>query len=259
MTKPAPRRVDDEEDEDSAVSRKRATSPWVIAVPLAAAVAMLAFWAGRHGAVEKKEDSKPAVAATPAGPDASVAGPSEPALADLVPVPKVPARLPTPRADPTPAPSVVPPKADPAAPTAMAKGEPAILEIAVDPPVDVAIDGRAAGRTPLKADVAVGAHKLTFTDAALGVQLVRAVKAKPGVNSVSFSLGRGSVTVACPAGAEVRIDNRVVGTTPLAAPINVMAGNHRIQVSKGGARWQQVFSVEDGERMNFDVEIQGDP
>ncbi|MBI5544550.1 MAG: protein kinase, partial [Deltaproteobacteria bacterium] len=104
---PRPRR----EDEHGAASRPaKTTSPWLIALPLAAAAAGLAFWYGRHGQPQpqKIDYPKPSPVVMVAGPDAAL---EESALAPLVP----PAPAPT----PTPA-AVVLAKADPAPEPALA-------------------------------------------------------------------------------------------------------------------------------------------
>ncbi len=132
----------------------------------------------------------------------------------------------------------------------------ATLEIATSPALLVAVDGQAAGRAPVTAPVAAGRHRLTLSEPSLGVQLVRTVEAKPGANRLSFSVGKGAVTVEAPDGCAVRIDGRVVGTTPLGGPVSVFEGSHRIQVKLGAAIWQQAFRLQDGEQMRFDVEAE---
>lgn len=247
-------RVEEPEPEDEKPA-KRSVSPWAIAVPAFLLVGGGAYWMGQRSQ-PPPEPPKPVAAAGPdaaAEPVAEAAGPDASAeVAALVPPPRPgkppkPGRpAPEPAADPTPPPLPTP--------SATAKA-PAVLDIAVDPPVSVSVDGRPAGKTPLQVEVTPGAHRLVFSDPSQGIHVVKNVKAKPGANAISFSIGRGAVTIDCPAGAEVRVDGRVVGTTPLPGPVPVTEGNHRIQVSKGGASWQQAFSVGAGETMNFDVQI----
>ena len=98
---------------------------------------------------------------------------------------------------------------------------------------------------------------MRLSEPSLGVKMVKSVRATPGHNLVSFNIGRGAVAVNCPPGAEVRIDGRLAGTTPLSGSIPVSEGDHVIQVSKGGQKWQQGFSVGDGETMSFEVQIGG--
>jgi hypothetical protein len=172
---------------------------------------------------------KPTAVARPASPD------------PVRPEPKV-------KAAPAPAPLADLPPLRPEIPT---------LEVVVDPPVTVAIDGRVVGRSPLKTEVPTGTHKVTLTDPAQGLSLVRTVNVKPGANKLALKLGRGQVTVSAPAGAEVRIDGRVIGQAPLPGPVPVVEGSHRIQVNVNGARWQQAFTLGDNETMNFEVETHG--
>jgi serine/threonine protein kinase len=69
-------------------------------------------------------------------------------------------------------------------------------------------------------------------------------------------LGTGTVTVNAPDGCEVRIDGRLVGTAPLEGPVTVFEGKHRIQVSSGGARWRQAFSITNGGSVTADVHFE---
>jgi serine/threonine-protein kinase len=130
----------------------------------------------------------------------------------------------------------------------------ATLEVATTPALAVSVDGKLVGRAPVSLAIAPGRHRLTLADPALGIQLVRNVQAKPGENRLAITVGKGTVTINAPSGCEVRVDGRVVGRTPLAAPLPVFEGSHRVQVSMGAAIWQQAFNLADGEHMTFDVE-----
>ncbi len=244
------------------------STPWIAVVPVMAIGIGAAYWMGKSS---QQPPAGPPAAASASAADAA-AGPvavrppevAVPAVAEAdarppeVAVASKPARPAEPRpAQPRPAAdrSTPTPSPKPAPKAAAAK---AVLDISVEPAVNVSIDGKPAGRTPLQAEVTVGTHRLAFTDASQGISIVKNVRARPGTNTISFSIGRGTVTVSCPPGAEVRIDGRVVGVTPLKGPVSVVEGTHRIQVSKSGAKWQQVFEVGDGERMDFEVEISGE-
>jgi hypothetical protein len=241
--RPTPERVaepDDEEDEDEE-PRTKGLSPWAVVVPLMVVAVGVAFWFGKHSQPEKFDYKPPAAA----GLDAARVAVVEPPDAEAVAAVEPPVAPPIPTPTPKPAPVAI-------------KPVPATLELTTEPPLNVSIDGKPAGKTPLQTEVSVGPHRLTFSDPELSLRVVRKINAKPGNNPFSLTLGKGSVTVTCPPGAEVRIDKKTVGTTPLAGPVPVFEGEHRIQVSKGSAKWQQDFTVGADERMNFEVEITGD-
>ena len=130
------------------------------------------------------------------------------------------------------------------------------LEIVTEPALAVSVDGKVVGRAPVNAAVTPGRHRVTLSDPSRGIQLVRTVQAKPGANKLAVTVGKGAVRVDAPSGCEVRIDGRVVGKTPLEGPVPVFEGSHRIQVKLGAATWQQAFSLQDGEQMQFDVEAE---
>jgi serine/threonine-protein kinase len=241
--------------------RRRGPSPWVIAAPIVAAAVGVAFWSGRRSAHE--QPPAPAVAQAPA--------PAEAAPASAEPRTSAPPRRSAsgaldPKAEAAenarmaaralvseeeqetpPEPEPEQPRAAPARPT---------LEVVTTPQLQVFIDGRRVGRTPVKVPVSVGAHRVTLADPAQGIQVVRSVHAKPGSNRLALRLGKGTMTVTAPPGCDVRIDGRHAGTTPLASPLTIFEGNHRIQVNQGSAKWQQAFSVSDGQELTADVKFE---
>ncbi len=230
----------------------RKEGPWLLAVPVLLVVVAGAFYLGQRST--KPEPQAPKQAAAPA--DAPPKTAPSPELAVVDPKPAASPRVGSP--DPVrPEVKVPVPAAAPLADLPALRPEIPTLEVVVDPPMTVAIDGRVMGKSPLKTEVPTGTHKVTLTDPAQGLSLVRTVSVKPGANRLSLKLGRGQVTVSAPAGAEVRIDGRVVGQAPLPGPVTVVEGSHRIQVNVNGARWQQAFTLGDNETMNFEVETHG--
>ncbi len=212
-------------------------SPWAVAIPALAVAAAVAFWMGRRSGPEKLAPLPAAIpsAAAPQGGDVgstrASAGPAASARA-----------VESPRArqlDPAPLPRTRP-----------------MLEVVTSPPLTVSVDGKVAGRTPAKLEVAAGPHRVTLSDSSQGIRIVRNVHVKPGMNRLALTVGKGTVTVSGPSGCEVRIDSRVVGRTPLDGPVPVFEGSHRIQVTLGDARWQESFSLVDGEQVTVDVTFQ---
>ncbi len=216
---------------------RRGLSPWVVAIPALAVAVAVAFWMGKRSGPEKLA---PPPAAAPSagapqgegiGPTRASAGPAASARSVESPRGRQPDPAPLPRTKAT-------------------------LEVVTSPPLTVSIDGKVAGRSPSKLDVAPGPHRVTFSDPSQGIRIVRNVHAKPGMNRLAFTVGKGTVTVSGPSGCEVRIDQRVVGRTPLDGPVPVFEGSHRIQVTLGDAHWQESFSLVDGEQVTVDVTFQ---
>lgn len=220
---------------DAARSPRRSGVAWLVAPPLVVAIAAGAFWMGRRGAHGEAERGAPIsqqVAAT--------APPASPPRTDL------PDRGAQPREEQE-ARKVA------TAPRPRAK---ATLEIVTTPPLAVSIDGEHAGRSPVKVDVAPGPHRMALADPARGIRVTRTIHAKAGANRLALKLGSGTLTVNAPPGCEVRVDGRLAGKTPLDGPLTVFEGSHRIQVSLGDARWQQAFSIRDGDQLSADVQFQ---
>ena len=128
------------------------------------------------------------------------------------------------------------------------------LELTVDPPVEVTIDGRALGRSPVSIALAPGKHVLQFTDPSRGINVSRAIEVGPGAKtSQQLVIGKSVVRVDAPAGAAIYVDGKPVGTAPI-DEISVFEGKHRILATLGTGKWQQGFSVSANERMSFKIE-----
>ena len=127
----------------------------------------------------------------------------------------------------------------------------------VQPAVDVLIDGKPAGRSPVKAKVSPGRHRVTLADKAAGINLTRTVLVeRTGVTPLDVQIGKAGVTVDGPVGSKVFIDGKLSGTLPLAEDISIYEGAHRIKVDMGQGSWQQDFSVKADERMQFQVGLE---
>jgi serine/threonine-protein kinase len=132
-------------------------------------------------------------------------------------------------------------------------GNPA-LELSVDPPVEVALDGKPVGRSPVTVPVKPGKHVLQLTDPTRGINVSRAVRvAEAGKTSQRVVIGKGVVEVSAPAGAAIFIDGKSVGIAPV-EDVSVFEGKHRILATLGSAKWQQAFTVAANERMSFKIE-----
>lgn len=130
----------------------------------------------------------------------------------------------------------------------------ATLELKVDPPVSISLNGEEKGRSPLSLSVQPGRYLVTLKDKARGIATSRTVVVPAGGASESIYLQKGYVSVSAPDGSHVFIDGRRVGVAPL-KDVGVYEGSHRILVTVGKARWSQAFTVSANERMFFEVEL----
>jgi serine/threonine-protein kinase len=144
------------------------------------------------------------------------------------------------------------PKPPPPPPSPKFHG-PVELELQVIPPVDVSINGKKVGRTPLTLPLPAGKHNLVLTDAQNGIRVQRTLSLplRPKFRQ-EIELSKGSVSVNAPPGARVSVDGKFIGNAPI-SEFPVYEGNHRIVVTVGAAKWQQAFAVSPGENMSFDV------
>ena len=128
------------------------------------------------------------------------------------------------------------------------------LELSVEPAVDVKIDGRPVGRTPLSITIAPGTHSVQLTDASRGINISRSIRVAGDRKTVQrLVIGKGTVEVSAPNGAVIYVDGKPVGTAPV-GEISVYEGKHRILATVGTAKWQQGFSVSPNERMSFKIQ-----
>ena len=135
---------------------------------------------------------------------------------------------------------------------------PTSLELTVEPVVDVSIDGRSVGRSPVKVPLSPGKHTVQLSDPSHGINATRAIKVGAnGMTEQHVVLGKGVVEITAPDGAVISIDGKSVGTAPL-KEIAVYEGKHRIQATFSGAKWQQAFTVAANEHMFFNIETTGE-
>ncbi|WP_434299841.1 protein kinase domain-containing protein [Corallococcus exiguus] len=131
-----------------------------------------------------------------------------------------------------------------------------ILDLTVEPRVEVTLNNALLGRTPLSASLPPGKHLLTFTNGALGISVSRTVTVAPtGRSAYQFFLNKAFINVRGPAGANVSVDGKPVGTVPV-EELDVFEGYHRLNVTVGPSHWQKTFTIEPGQRVNFDVDFQ---
>jgi len=132
--------------------------------------------------------------------------------------------------------------------------EPPSLELSVSPEVDIHVDGKAVGRSPVKLAIDAGKHAIGLSEPSLGIKLTRYVTVgKEGKTRHAITLGKATVALTAPEGAAVFMDGRRVGKAPV-EDISVYEGLHLVKVTVNGAKWQQSFSVKPGDHMMFTVQ-----
>jgi eukaryotic-like serine/threonine-protein kinase len=152
-----------------------------------------------------------------------------------------------------PAPEVAPPIEPPHAPVP----EPirtGTLEVDTDPRGEVLVDGKSAGRAPVKVVVPAGRHSIRLVDKAKGIDVGRSVSVGAGKQSEEkIILGSATLTLTAPAGSAIFLDGKKVGTAPV-QPLNFYEGPHRVMVTFNGAKMEKKFNARGGDRLTLDVQ-----
>jgi hypothetical protein len=127
-----------------------------------------------------------------------------------------------------------------------------------DPPgTTVLIDGEAAGTTPFSKELSVGPHRLEFRRRNVTrVIPIDVVKGRATTTRVEWTVRRfGGLKVAStPTGAEMRLDGKVVGTTPVSLN-EVAAGTHTLALKVGNSQLQRSITVVEGETLELNESI----
>lgn len=169
-----------------------------------------------------------------------------------IPPPVQPPPDPGPAAQPTPAPEPAkpqkpgsskprrPPRQTPAA-SADAKGE---LIISTDPEMDVFIDGKKVGNGHVTVRVQPGSRQVQARDPSSGMKVSRRVRVGAGESEAVFLEAKpGSLYIDAPAGSEVFVDGKLVGTAPVDG-VSLNAGPHKVKVKQQGTNVQYNRTVD---------------
>ena len=246
----------------------RSKMPLVFGVVVAGALGAV-FWLQTRHAVPRPMLTLPpgqeraVAAAAPAGtgttrPASTVATATAPSAApavDHVPATGATAPVPLPAAGPPPAAATAPAK------PAVAESRPKSdfmttgIDLITDPPVEVALDKKPFGRSPIVLPATPGKHVLTLSDPSKGINQSRVVMVKKdGVTPLRLTMGRGTLSVRAPQGARVIVDGRVVGASPV-DDLHLFEGTHHLKVTLGDAVWQQSFVLRNEQSLRYDVEL----
>ncbi|HYO68349.1 MAG TPA: PEGA domain-containing protein, partial [Archangium sp.] len=185
--------------------------------------------------MEGDAGTPPAQGAAPAVALAAGSSPSEPGGAVV----------PASGTRPTPPPA----SASTEAPAAQAPGVTTKLQLLVMPPVEVSLEGKRLGKTPLMVPLAPGAYTLELSNKSKGVRTTRAITVQPqGTTKQRILLGTGTVLVRAPAGSRIFLNGRKAGPK-----LSLYEGEHQLVVTLGKARWEKSFRLEPRQRVTFDV------
>ena len=237
----------------------RSKMPLVFGVAVAGALGV-AFWVQTRHAVPKpmltlppgqQQAARPPLPG-PVQPASTVVSATPPAVAPAVE--RAPAPPPAPAPAAAPAPAVAAPAGKP---VVGGKGDfmTTGLDLVTDPSVEVALDKKPYGRTPIVIPATPGRHVLTLSDQSKGINQSRVVTVKKdGVTSMHLTVGRGTLSVRAPQGARVIVDGRVVGSSPV-DDLHLFEGSHHLKVTLGDAVWQQSFVLRNEQSLRYDVEL----
>jgi serine/threonine-protein kinase len=140
-------------------------------------------------------------------------------------------------------------------PPAPGKAPSTLLELTVEPAVEVTLDGVKVGRSPVTVPAAPGKRLLQLIDRSRGIDVKRAVVVgKEGVTRQTFTIGRGTLSVRMPDGAALSLDGRLLGAHP-PAEIPVYEGTHHLKVTLGDAVWQETFAIRPDQTLKYDVAL----
>lgn len=236
---------------------------WVLAAAVAIAAMAVGGYLGLRAPSEPPGEpapsppSEPAVAVQ-AEPPVEVEPSPPDAGAALAPAAEEP--VPPPRIDPTPNRPLVAEHKPPAAntvPTHRPKpprpAPPALASFTVEtqPPLQVRVNGRFIGRSPVKVtSIPAGEAQVEVYDSTLGISRAQKIAVSPGENPpVRFEFAAGSLEFRIRPFATVILNGRALGQTPL-PPEKVYEGKHRVRL----------VNAELGKDVTVEVEVKaGEP
>ncbi len=203
--------------------------------------------------------------------DTSTAAPAEgppataPAVDSVQAPPTVTDRVP---ADAQPAPAAEKP-AEPAPPaTAPASSgnrksetqaeESGYVQISVDPPSEIVIDGRtrAVGEALESLELIAGPHEVVCRHEGYRdyTETITVKRGELSRRSVVLEAITGFISIETPHGAQMFVDGVFKGTTPLGEPISISPGTHQVELKKIGFRpWKNSVYVPPNETLRLNI------
>src|SRR5262249_47880597 len=90
------------------------------------------------------------------------------------------------------------------------------VELAVEPAVEISLDGRRLGKSPVPLSLPVGKHTVQLIDPERLIRVSRTITVGPKAKtSVRLALGTGFVKITAPQGAQISVDDKTMGMAPL--------------------------------------------
>jgi len=176
---------------------------------------------------------------------------------------------PTPAAEPpatTPAPQPAGTRESaptpPSTPASQSEPEPVVrlgyLLVSASPGAEVYVDGTYRGDSPpdLRLELAAGPHRLecrrpqheSYTES------LRITAGEMSRRTVVLKKLKGILSLTTQEGAEVYIDGKLVGVTPIARPIAVDAGNHMVTIKKQGYNlWSSEVTIQSKQTLPLNI------
>jgi len=114
------------------------------------------------------------------------------------------------------------------------------------PRLQVRMGGKLIGTTPVTLTVPASATpvELEFFNTGLGLSRTEQLTLKPGDNGThSVVFPRGKLELRVQDGVTVSVDGKPAGTAPL-APISLYAGQHVVQLTKGGQKERRTLDIQ---------------
>jgi serine/threonine protein kinase len=123
------------------------------------------------------------------------------------------------------------------------------LEIEARPNAEIYVDGRYRGDTPpaMSLELNAGEHKIECRHPRYEdyTEVLKIVNGELSRRFITLKTLKGALSVVTEAGAEVYIDGRLVGVTPIGKPIELDSGPHMVTLKKSGYHtWSSEVTVE---------------
>jgi serine/threonine-protein kinase len=132
--------------------------------------------------------------------------------------------------------------------------EPVRVNVQADMPLDISFKGRHLGKTPAQVSLPSGKVTLVLSNKSAGIRTRRHLELSPGKTAVDLNiqLGKGTLNVNAPPGAQIRINGVLKGTAPL-GDIELWEGDHRLSIRHNDQTLSDSFSLVPGGYMNYDI------
>jgi serine/threonine protein kinase len=127
------------------------------------------------------------------------------------------------------------------------------LRVSVVPEVDVYVQDKHLGRSPIEVELPVGQHRLRFTDKDKRINIYKRYRVLPGARvDDAIELKQAKLTVNAPKGAAIYMNGAKIGEAPM-EPLAVYQGSYHLRVSFDGRNFAKMVDAKPGADMVFNV------